>query len=445
MVTLVKHEWHQVDAQFAFELDADTLSEIYPDLDEDEIATMLQQIADGEVDIEEVINEAWNNDVEIEWDRQYDDWWTDRKGGYEVTYELGDDSSWVTPDTPPEPTHKCTKCKWTGQSYDATWLWPEDDADGDGEAKHVCPMCDSDLELTEHGVVEEEAKKQRMAEIDAMLADVDSEEDTAEESDEEAEARIRDELEEISAEIQTSAPSTNEYNNWPFESPVEGTDEEEDEGSLMKSYPPGEYTVRIWGRTREIGVHPISKEQYDYWSHEDNADDLSDALNESYDYDDNETPEAARFELPYYEYQDKVSFWGFDGDDTHMTIEDSEGITIYEGDLESFFDDAHGDRDSRYEVTEELEELYPEYLGEGSWLMWTQGGKGSCIQTTIVIEEGEVFDPKKLTATYWDVQGASIINQLKYDMVELDNEGMDSDHDNWRGQWSEFNVYHNTK
>lgn len=173
MVTLVKHEWHQVDAQFAYELDADKLSEIYPDLDEDEIEAKLQEIVDGEMSVEDIINDAWENDVEIEWDRQYDDWWTDRKGGYEVTYELGDETSWHAPDTPPEPTHKCTKCKWTGQSYDAEWQWEDKDGNEYDEAKHVCPMCDSELELTEHGLVEEEARKKRMAEIDAMLNDQD--------------------------------------------------------------------------------------------------------------------------------------------------------------------------------------------------------------------------------------------------------------------------------
>jgi hypothetical protein len=168
MVTLVKHEWHQVDVQYAIEIDEDTLSEIYPDLDEDEIAEKLQQIADGEIDVEEVVNDAYENDVELEWDHQYDDNWTMRKGGYDVTYELGDEDSWVTPDTPPEPTHKCTKCKWTGQSYDAEWHWPEDDNE---DAKQVCPMCDSDLELTPEGVIADEEKKKRMAEIDAMFPD----------------------------------------------------------------------------------------------------------------------------------------------------------------------------------------------------------------------------------------------------------------------------------
>jgi hypothetical protein len=30
MVTIVKHEWHQVDSQFEIELDEALLSEIYP-------------------------------------------------------------------------------------------------------------------------------------------------------------------------------------------------------------------------------------------------------------------------------------------------------------------------------------------------------------------------------------------------------------------------------
>ena len=169
MVTLVKHEWHQVDAQFAFELDEDTLSEIYPDLDEEEIAAKLQEIENGEVSVEDIISDALDNDVEIDWDRQYDDWWTDRKGGYEVTFELGDDSSWHAPDLPPEPTHKCTKCKWTGQSYDAEWKFNDADEDGTTEPTHICPYCESDVVLTEAGLIKEEEKKKRMEEINVMF------------------------------------------------------------------------------------------------------------------------------------------------------------------------------------------------------------------------------------------------------------------------------------
>ena len=90
MVTIVKHEWHQVDSQFEISLDESLLSEIYPDLDEDEISEKLAQIESGEISVDEIVEEALNNNVDLEWDRTYDDWWTERKGGYEVTYELGE-------------------------------------------------------------------------------------------------------------------------------------------------------------------------------------------------------------------------------------------------------------------------------------------------------------------------------------------------------------------
>ena len=413
MVTIVKHEWHQHDRQYAIEIDEDLLGEIYPDKEEDEIKVILDGISDGTYDYEDVINDAYENDVEIEWEFQYDDCWTDRKGGYDVTYELGDEDSWHSEPEPPPHTHKCTNCKWTGQSYDAEWSWVAKDGTEIDDPRKVCPYCESDTELTEAGVIAEKESAERTARWAKETA----------EDDEELvdEAELEEALEELKAEFETLTT--------------------EDDGSLQESYPEDTYTIRIWGRTREIGVHKIKKAQYEHWSSEEHEDDLSDALNENYDYEENKTPKAAQFDLPYYEYQGKHSFWGFDQDDTHMTIENSEGETIYDGDIESFFSDAHGEEDSRYDCAEELEELYPEHLGKGYWLMWTQGGKGSCIQTTI---EG-VFEPKKLKVFNWDIQGTSVVTRLVYDGAELDDEGMDSEHDNWRGQWAQFDVYHNTK
>jgi hypothetical protein len=419
MVTIVKHEWHQHDRQYAIEIDEALLSEIYPDKEEDEIKVILDGIADGTYDYEDVLNDALDNDVEIEWEFQYDDCWTDRKGGYDVTYELGDEFSWHVEPEPPKPTHKCSNCKWVGQSYDAEWSWVYKGGKKLDEAVKTCPMCDSNLVLTEAGILEENARKEREAKW--------KEEEMLDEEDEVLvdETELKEALEELEAEFQDLDEAYNV-----------GTDD-----SLKESYPEDTYTIRVWGRTREIGVHKIKKQQYDYWSSEEHEDDLSDALNESYDYDENKTPKAARFDLPYYEYQGKHSFWGFDQDDTHMTIENSEGETVYDGDLESFFSEAHGEEDSLYDATEEQEELYPEHLGKGYWLMWTQGGKGSCIQTSI---EG-VFEPKKLKALNWDIQGTSVVTRLVYDGEELSDDGMDSEHDNWRGQWAQFDVYHNAK
>ena len=412
MVTIVKHEWHSHDRQYAIEIDEALLSEIYPDKEEDEIKVILDGIIDGTYDYEDVINDAYENDVEIEWEFQYDDCWTDRKGGYDVTYELGDEFSWHSEPEPPPHTHKCTKCKWTGQSYDAEWSWMDKDGTEIDDPRKVCPMCESDTELTEAGVIAEKESAERTARWA-------KEKETVEEAD------LERDLEELEREFEDLDEAFNV----------------EDDDSLKESYPEDTYTIRVWGRTREIGVHKIKKAQYEHWSSEEHEDDLSDALNENYDYDENETPKAARFDLPYYEYQGKHSFWGFDQDDTHMTIENSEGETIYDGELESFFSEAHGEEDSLYDATEEQEELYPEHLGKGYWLMWTQGGKGSCIQTSI---EG-VFEPKKLKALNWDIQGTSVVTRLVYDGEELSDDGMDSEHDNWRGQWAQFDVYHNKK
>ena len=88
MVQVMKHEWHSVDSQFLFDLTIDVLEEIYPDLSKKELKALLKEVANGEADLEQIFQDARDNDVEIEWDRDYDDWWTERKGGYEVTYEV---------------------------------------------------------------------------------------------------------------------------------------------------------------------------------------------------------------------------------------------------------------------------------------------------------------------------------------------------------------------
>ena len=449
MVSVVKSEWHQVEKRYGLEIDADLLTEIYPELDEDEIEAKLAALESGEEDVEEVLNEAWNNDVDIDWDYlNEDDWWTDRKGGYEVTYKV---EEWEVREDYVSPiTHKCTHCKWTGSQYDAQWSWEDKDGKELDEAIKICPMCDSGLELTDVGVEEaakdaaNKAKWAKESEVDESDFDEANEEPVSENELEEALQELKDEFDKLSVDNTTAQWPTSNSNfvetaKWPFDK-----ESATEESEVLPNYPAGEYTIRIWGRTREIGVGKISKQQYEHWSHEDHYDDLSDAMNESYDYDENDTPKKARFDGAYYEYQDVHSFWGFDEDDTHMTITDESGEEIYEGTLDGFVKEAHGDNDSYWEASEEVEELYPHYLGKGYFVMWTQGGKGSCIQTTIDTN-GEEFDPRKLKYTTWDIEGNTVVNRLSYDGDELDDYGMDSEHDNWRGQWSQFDVYHNKK
>ena len=88
---IIKSEWHQVEKRYGFDIDEDVLNEIYPDATVEEIEIKMLDLISGELDIEEVVNDAWNEGVDIDWEwLDEDDWWTDRKGGYEVTYGLGE-------------------------------------------------------------------------------------------------------------------------------------------------------------------------------------------------------------------------------------------------------------------------------------------------------------------------------------------------------------------
>lgn len=91
MVQIIKSEWHQVEKRYGIEIDRDLFGQIYSDIeDEAEIDLMFLQFENGELDIEEVIQKAWDDSVDLDWDwLDEDDWWTDRKGGYDVTYEVG--------------------------------------------------------------------------------------------------------------------------------------------------------------------------------------------------------------------------------------------------------------------------------------------------------------------------------------------------------------------
>ena len=85
---VMKHEWHSVDSQWTFEITEDFIGEVYPELEEDEIKQKMSDLSSGELSVSEIMDDAWNANVDIDWDHKYDDWWTSREGGYAVTYDL---------------------------------------------------------------------------------------------------------------------------------------------------------------------------------------------------------------------------------------------------------------------------------------------------------------------------------------------------------------------
>jgi len=89
---VIKSEWHQVEKRYAIDIDENLVNEIYEDATVEEIEEIVRQLKDGELEASSVIEDAYTNDVTIDWDwLDEDDWWTDRKGGYDVTYEISND------------------------------------------------------------------------------------------------------------------------------------------------------------------------------------------------------------------------------------------------------------------------------------------------------------------------------------------------------------------
>ena len=86
---VIKSEWHQVEKRYAIDIDENLINEIYEDATVEEVEEIVRQLKDGELDVSTIIEDAYNNDVDLDWEwLDEDDWWTDRKGGYDVTYEV---------------------------------------------------------------------------------------------------------------------------------------------------------------------------------------------------------------------------------------------------------------------------------------------------------------------------------------------------------------------
>jgi hypothetical protein len=59
------------------------------DVDENEAQEIYDEIVSGVLEVEDFIACAADNNIYFDWDwLDEDDWWTERKGGYDVTYEV---------------------------------------------------------------------------------------------------------------------------------------------------------------------------------------------------------------------------------------------------------------------------------------------------------------------------------------------------------------------
>lgn len=91
MKRVIKSEWHQVEKRYGVEVDQYLIETVYPELDSEEAEQRLAEILSGEFDLDEFKTDVIDcADIDWEW-LDEDDWWTDRKGGYDVSYDVETD------------------------------------------------------------------------------------------------------------------------------------------------------------------------------------------------------------------------------------------------------------------------------------------------------------------------------------------------------------------
>ena len=94
MMQFTVSEWHQVTSNKIYDWDEDMIIEEFGSVERlREIISWQEQQAFGGMDPEgeEPTDEESERFWELTWETDYDredDWWTDRKGGYEVTVKV---------------------------------------------------------------------------------------------------------------------------------------------------------------------------------------------------------------------------------------------------------------------------------------------------------------------------------------------------------------------
>jgi hypothetical protein len=98
MMRVIKSEWHQVEKRYSLIINRKDLEEIYPEYEDNLIDELYSDIINGDADMDQLIEDSSECGLYLDWDYLDEDWWTDRKGGYEVTYSVELDYKEPVPD-----------------------------------------------------------------------------------------------------------------------------------------------------------------------------------------------------------------------------------------------------------------------------------------------------------------------------------------------------------
>ena len=92
MIRIVKSEWHQMERRYGLVVTMDDIEQIYPDNTPEENQEVMDRLISEDLSPDDLIEDSNDASVYLDWEwLDEDDLWTDRKGGYEVTYEIEED------------------------------------------------------------------------------------------------------------------------------------------------------------------------------------------------------------------------------------------------------------------------------------------------------------------------------------------------------------------
>ena len=75
--------------RYVIDIDENIINDIYPNATVDEIEEVMRQLAEDELEASVVIEDAYANGVNLNWNYLDEgDWWPDRRGDYSVAYEI---------------------------------------------------------------------------------------------------------------------------------------------------------------------------------------------------------------------------------------------------------------------------------------------------------------------------------------------------------------------
>jgi hypothetical protein len=210
------------------------------------------------------------------------------------------------------------------------------------------------------------------------------------------------------------------------------TELEKQELLEVLKFTPRTYKLRLWGYGGEYVMGTVDRKIYDYFR-EHRLDVEEYAWN--YEYaDENNIPEDMRPFEPgsWHDCEDMGHSWGVDRNCGTIQVDDENGNTVYEKQLESI---------SGYD------EENPEpgwSCGDEVWI--DSQPKGTVVFIGVSSEKGTFyeadlplnmpFDPEKLCLHYDEIDGNEIITSVSYDEEELMNDGGDTN-----GKSSEFAFY----